>query len=91
MERHKCGLGIGFKHPPNLVAFVDVAVETPLGEFIGLAFKGSAALLCEDRKCDKVSNSTNGTATPIDFSVRRKTAGCQINVRCRIDRISRQY
>ena len=73
MERRKCGLNsVDFKHPLELVAFIDAAFETQLEEPIGLARRGLAAILCEDRRCDVKPNSSNGEANPIDSTVRRQ-------------------
>ena len=52
MKRHKCGLElVALRHPLKLVTCTDAAFKAQLEEPIGLAFRGLAVALCEDKRC----------------------------------------
>ena len=72
MNRRKCGLKpVISQHPLELVAFTYAAFQAQLEAPIGLAPRGLASALCENRGGDKPDGSNN-KATPPDFTVKRQ-------------------
>ena len=72
MKRHKRGLkSIALQHPLELVAFTDVAFQAQPEEPTGLALRGLAAVLQEDRGIE-LRHGNNEFANMVDFIARRQ-------------------
>ena len=72
VERIKCGFkSIILQYPLKFVAFTDVAFKAQFEEPIGLASRGLATVLCEDRDGDECSEN-NDKVNFIDFAVGRR-------------------
>ena len=73
MKRHKCGLkSVTLQRPLKLVAFIDAAFKAQPEKATGLALRGLAATLCEDRGDGKQLHDDNKKADLVDFIVRRQ-------------------
>ena len=73
MKHNKCGLGlIILVHPLKLVAFTDAVFKAQPEEATGLVFRGSVAVLCEDRRNVCKFHSSHGKVDFIDFTMRRQ-------------------
>ena len=72
MKGHKCGLkSVALQRPLKFGAFTDVAFEARPEEPTGLAFRGLAAVLLEDRG-GIVPSGDNEFANLLDFTARRQ-------------------
>ena len=72
VKRHTCVLkSFALQRPFKFVAFTDAAFKAQPQESIGLALRGFAAVLGEDRGSD-TPNGNGGLVNLVDFTVRRQ-------------------
>ena len=73
MKRHRCGFKrIILQHPLKLIAPVDAAFKAQPEGATGLALRGLAATLCEDKVAGKQLHGDSKKANLVDFIVRRQ-------------------
>lgn len=84
MHGHKCGFKpVRLQHPLKLVAFTDAAFKAQREEPIGLALRGLAANLCEDRFGGARAKYPHGDNGKVAFTysiARRQRRGVRINI-----------